>query len=286
MPLLGAHMSAAGGPHLALLEAQRRGCDTVQLFTNAPSQWAGKPLDPAQIQLFRQTLRQTKLKYPTAHDGYLINLASPDESLYRRSLEAFLDEMRRAEALGLRYLVTHPGAHLDDTEANGIARIARAIDTIHEQCRDFKVQILLETTAGQGTTLGHRFEHLADILSRVRDTARVGVCFDTCHVFAAGYELFPEKAYRTTMRHFDQLVGLKRLRLFHLNDSLKPLGSRVDRHAHIGQGHLGREPFRLLLQDARFRTRPMILETPKETIDHQYMDDVNLALLRELAGSQ
>lgn len=155
-------MSAAGGPHLALLEAQRRGCDTVQLFTKAPSQWAGKPLDPAQIQLFRQTLRQTKLKYPTAHDGYLINLASPDESLYRRSLEAFLDEMRRAEALGLRYLVTHPGAHLDDTEANGIARIARAIDTIHEQCRDFKVQILLETTAGQGTTLD-----IASSISRI-----------------------------------------------------------------------------------------------------------------------
>jgi deoxyribonuclease-4 len=222
------------------------------------------------------------LRLPLAHDSYLINLASPDQVLYRRSIEAFVIEVQRAERLGLCYLVTHPGAPLDSGEEAGLARVAAALDEVHGRCPAFRVQVLLETTAGQGSSLGHRFEHLARIRSLVADPDRLGVCFDTCHVFAAGYALAPEAEYRATMRAFDRVIGLKRLRAFHLNDSLKPQGSRVDRHAHIGRGCLGLEPFRLLVNDRRFRSRPMVLETPKEDGDNDDMDRVNLEVLRGL----
>lgn len=221
---------------------------------------------------------------PIAHDCYLINLASPAPILYRRSLEAFIDEVYRAEQLGLRYLVTHPGAHMGDGEQVGLDRVAAALDEVHRRCDGYKVKILLETTAGMGTSLGHRFEQLAHILGKVAEPKRLGVCLDTCHVFAAGYCLAPEREYRATFREFDRLIGMKWLRAFHLNDSLKPLGSRVDRHAHIGQGCLGREPFRLVVNDPRFRTRPMVLETPKQSEENDNMDSVNLAVLRGLVG--
>ncbi len=282
MPLFGAHMSIAGGCHHALLAAAAHGCETVQLFTKSSNQWAAKELTDDDVRLFRQTLRQTRLRFPTAHDSYLINLASPDEALYRKSIEAFLVEVQRAERLGLRYLVTHPGAHVDSGAEAGLARVAAALDEVHRRCPGFRVKVLLETTAGQGSTLGHRFEHLATLLERVAEPKRLGVCLDTCHVFAAGYALFPEAEYRATMRAFDKLIGLKRLLVFHVNDSLKPFGSRVDRHAHIGQGQIGREAFRLLVNDPRFRNRPMILETPKEGPDETDMDEVNLRVLREL----
>jgi deoxyribonuclease-4 len=232
--------------------------------------------------LFRRTLKASRLRYPIAHDCYLINLASPDPILYRRSLEAFVDEVCRAEQLGLRYLVTHPGAHMGDGEEAGLDRVAAALDEVHRRCAGYAVKILLETTAGMGTSLGHRFEHLAHILGKVAEPERLGVCLDTCHVFAAGYCLAPERQYRATFREFDRRIGLKWLRVFHVNDSLKPLGSRVDRHAHIGQGCLGREPFRLLVNDPRFRTRPMVLETPKESEENDDMDTVNMATLRGL----
>ena len=282
MPLFGAHMSIGGGHHNALLEAQARGCDTVQLFTRAPSQWSARPIDEEQARLFRRTLRQTRLRSAMAHDSYLINLASPDEGLYRRSIEAFIDELNRAETLGLRYLVMHPGAHLDDTEEAGLARVASALDEAHVRCADFHVRVLVETTAGQGSTLGWRFEHLRSILAAVAEPARLGVCFDTCHVFAAGYALAPLAEYQATMRHFNRIVGIGRIKAFHVNDSLRPGGSRVDRHAHIGKGELGLEPFRLLVNDPRFRNRPMILETPKEETEDGHTDTVNLATLRGL----
>ena len=282
MPLFGSHTSTAGGCHNALLIAQAHACDTVQLFTKNSNQWNAKDLTDAEVDLFRQTLRQTKLRVPMAHDSYLINLASPDEALYRRSLEAFVIELQRAERLGLSYLVMHPGAHVDSGEEAGLARVVLALDEVHARCPDFRVQILLETTAGQGSCLGHRFEHIGRILELVKEPERLGVCFDTCHVFAAGYALAPEKEYRATMRAFDKVIGLSRLKVFHVNDSLKGLGSRVDRHAHIGRGHLGLEPFRLLVNDVRFRQRPMILETPKEDGDSADMDAVNLAALRGL----
>jgi deoxyribonuclease-4 len=284
MPLFGAHMSIVGGYHAALLAAQRQRCESVQLFTKAPNHWAGNPITADEARLFRRTFRETKLRYALAHDSYLINFASPDPALYRKSIEAFVDEMNRAEALGLAYLVTHPGAHMGAGEQAGIARVAAALDEVHRRCAGFKVRVLLETTAGQGSSLGHRFEHLRDVLAGVAEPERLGVCLDTCHVVAAGYSLWPEPDYRATFRAFDRAIGLSRLKAFHLNDSLKPPGSRVDRHAHIGRGHLGLEPFRLLVNDRRFRARPMILETAKESDDSDDMDAVNLAVLRGLVA--
>lgn len=281
-PPLGAHTSIAGGVRNAILEAVRLGGTTVQLFTKNANQWAAKPIDPVEAAEFRKLLRKTRLKFPTAHDSYLINLASPDQQLWRKSVEGFIDELIRAEALGLKYLVTHPGAHVGCGEEAGIAYVARAIDETHSRCPDFRVKILIELTAGQGTNLGWRFEHLAEIIGRVRDRKRLGVCFDTCHVFAAGYPLSPNDVYESTMREFDRVIGLKRLKLFHLNDSKKPLGSRVDRHEHIGLGCLGLAPFRFIINDPRFQRTPMILETPKHLDDGTEMDPVNLATLRSL----
>jgi deoxyribonuclease-4 len=276
-------MSVAGGYHNALLTARNHDCPAVQLFTKNANQWAARPLAEDQVRLFRRTLRETKIKQTIAHDSYLINLASPKEDLFRKSVEAFVIEMERAEALGLRYLVAHPGSHAGTDEDTGLLNVARALDEVQQRCAGFRVRILLETTAGQGQSLGHRFEQLARILDTVAEPGHLGVCFDTCHVFAAGYPLAPEADYRATMAAFDQLIGLKRLRVFHVNDSKKPLGSRVDRHAHIGRGCLGLEPFRLLVNDSRFRDCPMILETPKEE-DGQDMDAANLAVLRGLVS--
>jgi deoxyribonuclease-4 len=284
MPLFGAHMSVAGGLHHALLAAREHHCDTVQLFTRNANQWQARDLGAEEVRTFRRTLRQTKLRLPMAHDSYLINLASPDDALWRRSVEAFVVELQRAERLGLRYLIAHPGARLDSSEDAALARVAAALDEVHARQPGLRVRVLLETTAGQGTTLGHRFEHLARILSLLRQPRRVGVCFDTCHVFAAGYALAPAAEYEATLRAFADVIGLRRLRVFHVNDSQRPLGSRVDRHAHIGRGQLGLEPFRLLVNDRRFRDRPMILETPKEDGDAD-MDAVNLAALRGLLHS-
>ncbi len=282
MPLFGAHMSIAGGCHHALRIAQEHDCATVQLFTKNSNQWKGKALTDDEVALFRQALRRSKLRYPTALDSYLINLASPDEALYRRSLEAFIDEVQRAERLGLSYLVMHPGSPVGTGEQEGLERVARALDEVHTRCPGFRVKVLLETTAGQGSCLGHRFEHLASILALVQEPRRLGVCLDTCHVFAAGYALAPVKEYRATLRAFDRVVGLKWLKCFHVNDSKKGLGSRVDRHEHIGRGELGLEPFRLLVNDPRFRKHPMILETPKEDGAEDDMDRVNLDVLRGL----
>lgn len=285
MPLFGAHMSIAGGCHNALLAAQKHGCETVQLFTKNSNQWQGKALTDDDVRLFHDTLRDTELRFPTAHDSYLINLASPDAELNRRSLDAFVDEVERAEKLGLSYLVTHPGTATDGDEAAGLKRVAKALDRVHKRCAGFKVMVLLETTAGQGKSLGYRFEHLGRILEQVKDPDRLGVCLDTCHVFAAGYSLAPAEEYAATMDQLDRAVGLGRLKAFHVNDSLKPLGSRVDRHAALGKGHLGLEPFRLLVNDSRFRSHPMILETPKEDDEGNDMDTVNLRVLRELLSA-
>jgi deoxyribonuclease-4 len=284
MPLFGAHMSIAGGYHNALLAAHDRDCTAVQLFTKNNNQWAAKPLSDEDVRRFRNTLKQTKVRQLISHDCYLINLASPKEDLFRKSVEAFVVEIERAEALGLHYLVAHPGSHAGTDEETGLQNIVSALDEVHRRCAGFRVRVLLETTAGQGQSLGHRFEHLAHIIDATAQPERLGVCFDTCHVFAAGYPLAPEADYQATMANFDRIIGLKRLHVFHVNDSKKPLGSRVDRHAHIGRGSLGLEPFRLLVNDPRFANRPMILETPKEE-DDQDMDTVNLGVLRDLASA-
>ncbi len=282
MPILGAHMSIAGGYHKAVYQAHQRGCDCVQLFTKNNNQWRAKEITAEEAKKFRDALRETGITHPLAHDSYLINLASPDPVLRRKSIDAFVVELQRASLLGIPYVVTHPGAFTTSSERQGLRRVIQALDSIHRQAADLPAQCLLETTAGQGSSLGWRFEHLAAILDGVKNPDRLGVCFDTCHVFAAGYPLGTERDYRATMRQFDTTVGIKQIKAFHLNDSRRELGSHVDRHAHIGQGHMGLEPFVHLLADRRFRKIPMYLETPKEKQDGVDCDLINLKTLRNL----
>lgn len=284
MPLFGAHLSIARGCHNAVAAAVALQCDTLQIFTKNASQWKASPLAEADITAFRRAASASNLAHITAHDSYLINLASPDDGIFAKSVAAFVDEMERAEALGLSYLVTHPGAHTGSGEEAGLARVIAGYDAVHARCAGFHVRVLIETTAGQGTALGHRFEHIGTILERATCADRMGVCLDTCHVFAAGYPLDSEADYGATFQQFDDLVGLPRLKLFHVNDSAKPLGSRVDRHAGIGLGEIGANAFRRLVTDPRFRHLPMILETPKKDDSGNEMDAVNLALLRSFAA--
>lgn len=284
MAILGAHMSIAGGLHRAVQRAAGCGCLCLQVFSKNSNQWQAPEITPDQATRFREALVLAQIGFPVIHDSYLINLASPEETLWKRSVDAMVVECQRAELLGIPYVITHPGAYTSSSEAQGLRRIARALDEVHRQTRRLRVKCLLETTAGQGTSLGWRFEHLGALLDGVQDPERLGVCFDTCHVFAAGYRLETEKAYRATMRQFDRLVGLEQIRAFHLNDSVRPCGSRVDRHAHIGRGCLGRQAFGYLLADPRFQDVPMYLETPKGEEDGVDLDRVNLAVLRELAA--
>lgn len=279
-PLTGAHTSAAGGAFRALERGDELGCRTVQIFTKNANQWAAKPLAESDIEAFHDARKATGLGPVVAHDSYLINLASFDRSLYRKSLNAFEDELRRAETLGVDFLVTHPGAHLGKGEDVGVARVAESLSLLHEKTDGFNVKICLETTAGQGTTLGYTFEHLRDIIDQTKASERLGVCFDTCHVFAAGYDIRTAATFRKTLRAFDTVVGLDRLLVIHANDSKKEFGSRVDRHDHIGQGHIGEEAFRTLMRSKRLAEIPKILETPESETMHA----VNLRHLNDLAG--
>jgi deoxyribonuclease-4 len=214
----------------------------------------------------------------------LINLGSPDDALWQKSIDSLIEELERAEALGLGDLVVHPGAHVGSGEEAGLARIAQALDVVHRRTSGFAAKIDLETTAGQGSTLGHRFEHLERILKEVSEPERLGVCCDTCHLFAAGYSLAPQAEYNETIDALEQTVGASRVRVWHLNDSQRPRGSRIDRHAGIGRGMMGLEAFRLLLNDPRFRALPMILETPKGTDGGEDLDAINLRVLQRLCG--
>lgn len=284
MPILGAHQSIAGGYYKAVEIAAGFGMDCVQLFTKNNNQWNGKPLTDEDVRLFRAALDKTGVRLPVAHDSYLINLASPDDVLWNKSIDAFTIELERAEALGLIGVVMHPGSFVSSTEEAGLSRIVQALDITHHRTAGFKTETLLEATAGQGTNLGHRFEHLAHILGDVKEPERVGVCVDTCHIFAAGYPITTPEEYAATMDEFDCVIGLNRIRAFHLNDSVRELGSRVDRHAKIGAGKLGLEPFRHLLNDPRFAEVPMYLETPKGLEDGEELDAINLRTLRGLVA--
>lgn len=280
---LGAHMSIAGGIPLAVERASRVGCRALQIFVKNASQWKGKVLSENEVHDFQTARRSSHLLHVVAHDSYLINLASPEEQLWERSIESLLDELDRSERLGLSHLVTHPGAHRQMGEEWGVGRIAEAINQIHDRVGDWSVQIALETTAGQGTSIGCRFEHLRDIISRCNYPEKVAVCMDTCHIFAAGYDIRAEKDYLRTMRQFDRIVGIEKLKIFHLNDSKRDLGSRVDRHDHIGKGKIGVSGFRWIVNDPRFAGIPKILETPKGKELKE--DRRNLKLLRSLVLS-
>lgn len=285
MPLLGAHHSIAGGYYKAVEAAARFGMDCVQLFTKNNNQWRAKPLSDEDTQRFQQALSDTGIRSPIAHDSYLINLGSPDDELWNRSIESLAMELDRAARLGIPHVVAHPGSHVGTGEDVGLSRIAQGLDLVFDRdCS--QTTIALEITAGQGTNLGYRFEHLRTIIDRCSFPDRLTVCLDTCHLFAAGYPLAPKRKYNETMKEFASTIGLERLVAFHLNDSKKGLGSRVDRHDHIGRGEMGTEPFELVLNDRRFKNLPMYLETPKG-IDEQTgeeWDAINFATLCRLAG--
>ena len=282
-PLLGAHMSIAGGVDKALLEGKKVDCDVIQIFTKSSRQWAAQPYSKEEIQTFLQNQKETGIVTVIAHDSYLLNLGSPDEGLRKRSIKAFVDELERCETLSIPYLIAHPGAHVGSGEEQGIKAIGRSLDEIHTACPEFKVRIALEITAGQGSNLGYRFEQIHNMIDSTKESDRLRVCFDTEHAFAAGYDIRTKDGYEQTFGEFDEIIGLKLIAAFHLNDSKKEFHSRVDRHEHIGKGHIGVEAFRFLMNDQRFWGIPMCLETPKGPDLKE--DAENLTLLRSLIGA-
>lgn len=279
---LGAHMSISGGLHLAVDRAVAAGCSVLQIFTRNSNQWKGKPVSESDAALFRSKFAASGLREVVSHDIYLINLASPPGETRDKSVAAFRDELETCARLGINKVVMHPGSHLTDSPAAGLKRVVEAFDQLFGEVPQFEGKVLIETTAGQGSNLGRTFEELGAIIAGSRFPEKFAVCFDTCHTFAAGYDIATEEGYRDTMEQFDRIIGVDRLQCFHLNDSKKGLGSRVDRHEHIGQGTLGLNPFRFILNDPRFAAVPKILETPKG--DNDEMDGVNLALLRGLVA--
>lgn len=281
MPLLGAHMSIEGGLHKAFERIRSVNGEALQIFSKNQRQWIASSLSAAETKLFREAWQGWGKKPVAVHDSYLINLANPDSKKSNRSVSAFAQEIRRADNLSIPYLIMHPGSHIGAGVEKGLAHLTVNLDRALEQADDApSVIVLLETTAGQGTGLGASFEELAHVISHSKYSDRLGICFDTCHAFAAGYDISAKTGYHKTFSDFDAIIGLNRLKFFHLNDSKKELGSRVDRHEHIGRGKIGIEGFRLLLNDPRFAHHPMVLETPKEK---DLKEDIsNLKLLRSL----
>jgi deoxyribonuclease-4 len=280
MPLLGAHQSIAGGVEKSLARGQEVGCDAVQIFVKSPNRWVSKPLAEENVLAFKEAVAETGIWPVFAHSLYLVNLATTDDVLWHKSLDALIDDLERCERLGLPGLVVHPGSHKGAGEKVGIERIAAALNEVHSRLPGYEAQVWLETTAGQGDHLGYTFGQLRAMVDGVTQAERLGICFDTAHAFAAGYELRTRGGFEETWVKFDEVLGLERLKALHLNDSKRELGSRVDRHEHIGQGLLGLEPFRFLLNDQRFLGLPMTLETDKgpDLVE----DKENLETLRSL----
>ena len=285
MLALGSHMSTSGGgPPKALERAADLELESCQLFTKSERQWAAKPLTDEQIEAFHLGLAaDTRLaRRVVAHDSYLINMATPDDDLWTKSQAALLVELQRCDTLEIPYLVSHPGAHVGSGPEAGIARIVESVNRVLAQRPDGRTMLLLETTAGQGTTLGRTFEELAEMIAGIEDKARVGVCFDTCHTFVAGYDIRTPETYAATMDQFDAIVGLDQIRVFHLNDAKFGFGSKKDRHEHIGDGEIGLDGFRSLVNDPRLTGRMGVLETEKDTTGD--LDRKNLATLRSLSA--
>ncbi|MHA1799661.1 MAG: deoxyribonuclease IV [Candidatus Helarchaeota archaeon] len=282
--LLGAHMSIAGSIEKCFERGESVGCETIQIFTKSNRQWNAKPLTDEDIEKFKDTAKKSKIKPVFAHDTYLINLASPDIEINKKSYNAFLMEVERAEQLGLAFVVMHPGSHKESSLRDGIIKIASNISKVLKKTEGFKVKVLIENMAGQGTNIGADFNHLREIFQLVEKEispdGRLGYCFDTCHAFGAGYDIRTPEKYEETMNEFDQILGIENLWAFHLNDSKHPLGSRKDRHEHIGQGKIGKNGFKWILNDKRFKKHPGVLETPK---GKEMNEDVeNLKVLRSL----
>jgi deoxyribonuclease-4 len=273
-------MSIAGGVSQSLVRGHSIGCQTVQIFTKNQLRWAEPVISSEELEAFRHLQMETDIHPVVSHGSYLTNLGSPDDVLWQRSIESIICELRRCDELRVPYMVMHPGSHVGSGVEAGLRRIVQGLDVVHSATRGARVMILLETTAGQGTNLGHTHEHLAYIIDRVDRSERMGICLDTCHTFAAGYELRTREGYDAVYDEINALMGLDRLRVFHLNGSVGTLGSRLDRHCHLVEGELGLDAFRMLLNDLRFADRPMLLETPKGK--EMKEDVVNLAILRKL----
>ncbi len=280
--LIGAHMSIGGGVYKAFERGQAAGCRTIQIFTKSNMQWRAAPLSDQDIAQFKEEQKATGIAPVVGHNCYLINLASPKEDVREKSIDGMLVELERAEALGLPYLVMHPGAHLGEGEEWGLKQIGQAINGLLKKTPDFKVKLVLETTAGMKSNLGYRFEQLRALMDMVEDKSRMGVCYDTCHTFAAGYDIRKKRTYQATMREFDKTIGLKNLLAFHFNDAKNELASRIDRHEHIGKGHIGLDSFRWIMNDRRFARTPKILETPKGKYKGREWDEINLRTLESL----
>ena len=280
--MFGSHLSIAGGMHKALLAAERLGHGTVQVFTKNQKTWANKPLADDAVAAWAAERDRLGFRHVVSHDSYLINLASADDVLWRKGIDLFVEELSRCATLGIPYLVTHPGAHLGNGEAAGLRRVADALDIVHDRV-PAGVVTCLESTAGQGTSLGYKLEHLAEIIEGVKQPERLGVCLDTAHLFAAGYD-FRGRKYAAFRRQLDSTVGVNRVRVLHLNDSKVDLGSRVDRHDHIGRGTIGLDGFRPFVRERAFRHIPKIMETPKDgkAEDGREWDAVNLETLQSL----
>ncbi len=279
--LIGAHMSVAGGLYTAFERAERVGCTTMQIFTKNSNQWNDPELTAEDIQKYREAENKSKVRVVVSHDSYLINLCGATRELLQRSRTAFINEIRRCQLLGIKYVIFHPGAHKTLERKEGLRLVADSINRAHAATSGSDVITLIETTAGQGTTVGTSFPEIAEIISMVRDAGRVGVCLDTCHIFAAGYDIRSESTYEKTMRDFESLIGFSMLHAVHFNDAKKPLNSHVDRHEHIGRGEIGKTAFRLMMNDERLVSIPKILETPKGE-DGYRMDIENLKLLGSL----
>ena len=282
MPILGAHMSIAGGYWKAVVSAKNAGCDCVQVFTKNNNLWRAKPITDEDADKFQGALAEHEISHPLSHASYLINLASPKPDLQEKSIDAMVVELERAHQLGIPFVVFHPGSFTTSSEQEGLDTIIQSLDIIHERTEQLDSIALLENTAGQGSNLGWKFEHLRDILTVIKQGDRVGVCIDTCHTFAAGHPLSPQKSFDATITEMKKTIGLQKIKAIHLNDSKKPFGSRKDRHEHIGEGEMGLEPFRLLLNDKRFQKIPMYLETEKGEREGEDMDAMNLKTLRSL----
>jgi len=276
--LLGAHISVAGGVSKAPENGRKLTCDCMQIFSKNQMQWKAKPVDLEEAERFKQNSKEFDISETVIHDSYLINLGSPDRGMQRQSREAFLDEMVRAKHLGVRYLIFHPGAHMGAGEQAGLRRVAESMNWVMKEFGSGDVQLILEITAGQGTLLGNSFDQLRKIIDQLEDQKSVGVCFDTCHAYAAGYDVKTKAGYAKTFNLFDEVLGLEYLKAMHLNDSKGKQGSHLDRHEQIGKGFIGVEGFRNFMTDARWENIPMVLETPAG--DKQYKQE--LKLLRSL----
>lgn len=278
--LLGAHVSTLGGLVKGVERGGELGCNVIQLFTKNNNQWLAPPLIKDEIDAFQQALEVNGIRVVIAHAGYLINLATTNPSIHEQSLKSMRLELERAESLEIPFLIAHPGSHKDEGEIVGIMQVVENMRILLEETEGFRVRLLFETTAGQGTSLGWTFEQLAEILERLDFNPRLGICLDTAHIFQAGYDIRKKGLYEGVLKEFDEVIGLKYLKVVHLNDSIKGLGTRVDRHEHIGKGEIGIEPFKWFLNDRRLREIPMLIETPKETGLEE--DKKNLKILRSL----